>query len=146
MAYAPGIDLGTLKLLPEANRSSSYQLNGATTTGTWTDCWGAEVPNPYVPKGAKAIRVKFALQFAGNGAYDYARALLRKNGSTTTAAAQLADLVAYDVDAPADGYGSQFGEVDVLCDENGIIEYYIYAASGGRAAGTLYLNTIGYWM
>ncbi len=146
MAYAPGVDLGTLKLLPEASRPSAWQVNGSTTRDAWTDAWGSGTPNPYTPKGVKALRLKFAVVFTGDGAYDYAGVSLRKNGSSITDTDQLHRLVCYQTNAPTGTTPSMYGEVDCLCDEDGIIEYYIQSASGARADGTLYLSTIGYWM
>lgn len=143
MAYAPGVDLGTLKMIPEESRPSSWQLSGSTTRDSWTVAWTA---NSYAPYGAKAIRLKVSLSFTGDGTVDYASCKLRKYGSSVTDDDQCLSVVTYSPNAPTGVTPASYREIDVLCDENGVVEYYLYGASGSRADGILSMSTIGYWM
>ena len=144
LSHRNDIDVGTLKIIPEVNRSSVWQLNGSVTRGVWTDMLTG--PNPYTPKGVKAVRLKWALAWTGDTALNYGYALLRQNGSAAISGLQTHELVVRQNDAPAEEV-SFYGEVDVLCDTDGLVEYYLYATNGTtRADGTLYLTTIGYWL
>lgn len=131
----------TSKLLPEENRATDWQLDAAETSGVWTDAW---VSNDYTPSGAVRITMKVALTWTGNDSADFAYALLRQNGSATTDPNALHQIVAWQTDAPSGKLVQWYNELECLCDANGVVEYYIYTASGERIAGTLYLETIGY--
>lgn len=143
VAYAPGVDVGTLKLIPEASRSSAWQLS-AGASAAFADAWGAGIANPYTPEGVKALLLQYLVTFTGDGVDDECRFLLRKNGSAVTDAVRLIRCTAFYTTLPTGKTLRNSGLVIVECDIDGIVEYINDTAA--TVTGTLYLNTMGYYL
>lgn len=136
-----GGDVGTLKLIPEASRPAAYVLNAGTATSFTDVDFG-----PYRPVGTKALRLKFALLWTGDGVQDYAQVNLRQNGSAETDTERLI-LVGEQYSNLGSGVlRSMYGEIGcLLCDASGIIEYSWLAGATPTTRG-FYLNIEGYYL
>ncbi len=129
----------TLHFIAEADRPSSNVLNNGTAT-SWADVdFGA-----YVPTGVKALLLKCTSIWVGDGAKDYNRYVLRKNGSSVTNQIQLNSIYDELTNMTAGKSKTTISQLIIDCDTDGIIEYQTYA--GGAAAGSLSLNIIGYYI
>ncbi len=131
--------VGTLHLIPEASRSSAWVLNGGTAN-TFTDVDFSA----YVPHGVTALKLKWAVTWTGNGSVDYSQWELRKNGSAITDSDQLAIAGCYFTNLASGVTMGTWGQFDVLCDSDGIIEYRFF--QGNTTVGALYLNIEGYYL
>jgi hypothetical protein len=126
---------GLLHMIPEANRPSTWVLNGgAATTPTTVDF------SAYVPKGVKALVLLVAIVFNGNAIADYVLAYARQNGSTETTDAKVRLASAERTNLPAGVYVANTTQKTVLCSNSGVIDYWISSANGG-----LYLNLLGFY-
>ena len=143
MAFAPGVSLGPLILIPEASRYTTWQLSAGAAT-SFTDAWGAGVANPYTPKGVKGLLLQYLSTFTGDGVDDESLFLLRKNGSAVTNSVALVRCGAFRGALTLNITIRNSGLVVVECDSDGIIEYI--NSTGATAIGTLYLVTHGYYM
>lgn len=148
MAYAPGVNLGPLILIPEANRK--WAFSGFTTIGVaWNDCnLGSTGTLKVIPAGAKAVLLWTEIGMTGvTGATDYIITYLRKNGSTSTTTPNLVQLAAvgWNLGAGLSVYDYQMVVVEV--DSSGIFEYQDLARGGaGDASGILQIFCMGYYM
>ena len=139
MAYAPGIDLGTLKLIPEASRPAAWLLSGGAAT-TFTDVSFAA----YTPAGVKALYLQYGISWTGNGVADYSGWQLRKNGSSETARNKTVVVMDYLTNLASGSVREVDGVLIVECDTSGIIEYRFLG--GAAAVGGLYLSPLGYYL
>lgn len=144
MAYAPANDLGTLKIIPEANRPSTYLINGYATFGFgWVDVDCSSI----VPKGTKAVMLFLTMVFTGDGTTDAVYSFFRKNGSSATAEQQLPYIINQLTNLGAGISVQQTSLIVVELDTSGIFEHSQLRRSGGGAAtGSLSAIPIGYYL
>lgn len=124
----PEPSCGTLHMLSESSRPSSWVLAGGTAT-TFTDVDFSS----YVPYGVKALYLKIYL--SRNGGSVINNLYLRANGSSETDTDKIHEFAAYS--------SSTFVielEAVIECDMNGIIEYT------QTNPGDVYLNILGYYI
>jgi len=130
---------GTLHIIPEADRSSSWPLSGGNTTSFTDVDFGA-----WTPSGVKAVLVYGFLThpYQPGG---YFGSCFRKNGSTETNNQRLQAEIIYNNNLNAGKtIEYYFSSIIIECDENGIIEYRNFA--GATLTGGLYLNIMGYYI
>lgn len=128
------------RLIPWASRPASPVVDASTTRGSWTPVDFSA----YAPPGVVALELAWILSFVGDDSLDYAQAILRMNGSTSTDPDQGARLTHFEVNCAngvtSSGYGAHWEQ----CDVGRVIQYYLYSSSGARGDGILSLNIRGY--
>ena len=137
MSFAPGVDVGTLKLIPEASRPG-WVLSGGTASSFTDVDFG-----PYRPAGTKALLISWYMSWSGNGADDGAMVILRKNGSAVFDDSKQARLDDHHTNLGGSIQRAVTGERIVECDANGIIEYGFVTVPTTRS---LYLTIFGYYL
>jgi hypothetical protein len=129
--------VGKLHIIPEDERPSTYVLAAGSSTAPPVDVDFSS----YVPKGVKALLLKYIFRWAGNNTLDYVEAYLGPNGNLTWVFGQTTIIRHYRTDLPSGTTIGHAGKIIVLCDEDGVIEYFL-----SDAAGDLWLNIIGYYL
>jgi len=129
--------VGRLYVIPEGSRSASWTLAGGSAVS-----WADVDFSAYVPTGVKCLLLSYILRWTGDGAYDRTAVQLRKNGATETSTSKLVRFeCGTDNLAAGVGFGTG-GQIMVLCDSDGVIEYQFL---GSDATGSLWLVVLGYW-
>jgi len=133
-------DIGTLHLLPDKNRPTSFLLSAGSST-SWTDAWSSSVSLLYVPVGVKALYLKGRTVFDGDGALDTGYGYVRRDGSVSSSDYQFAWLGVGRENLTSGIYVVNAGEFTVECSEYGIVEYKVTNANTD-----LYLTIFGYYI
>jgi hypothetical protein len=128
--------IGRLHIIPEDERPGSWILSsGSSLTFADVDF------SAYVPKGVTALLLKFEVGFTGDGALDTGVAYFRPNGSSETSTIKLTQVENYRTNYTAADWIDNGQNITLLCDEDGIIEYYV-----NDADCDLWLNIVGYYL
>lgn len=131
--------VGTLHLIPEEDRPTSWVLSvGAATSYTDVNF------SAYVPVGVKALYLNYAISWVGDGVADYSGWNLIKKGSSPTSYQQSVQILDYHQNLTSGIRRQIYGVVTVGCDANGYIQYRFY--NGNTAVGALYLAPLGYYI
>lgn len=128
--------MGTLHMIPEADRPATWVLSGGSAT-SFTDVDFSS----YVPIGVKALHLKYIIRWNGDGVRDSGYAWLRQNGSSVVDGEQLVRLEMYRTNYTSGLTIGQGSSSVVLCDTNGIVEYKV-----DTSTTSLWLNVEGYYI
>ena len=129
---------GTYIPLPHVNRPSAWVLSGGTAD-SYTDVDFSS----YVPTGVKALRLRYQINWTGDGAQDVATWNLRQNGVTTTDNDRMYTLGLFHTNWDSGKQKREYGQLTMICDSDGVIEY---KSNYSPARGYLYLNIQGYYI
>ena len=136
LVFSDDNNIGTLHIIPEADRPDAWVLNaGAATTFTDVDF------GTYTPAKVKGLYLKYMVRFGGNGVLDIGRVHFRANGSTGTDINKQVRVDIYRKDMTNGITIGQTGGISLECDSSGVIEYI-----ANDAAVDLYLNILGYYI
>lgn len=129
--------VGTLHMIPEADRPSTWVSAGNAATWTEVDF------SAYVPYGTTALLLLAVTRMTGNNVYDYCLWQIRALGSSETVGEKTGRFGFHWNNMPTYLYGFDLSQV-FRCSKEGKIQYQQYA--GVTVGGYLYLNIQGYYI
>jgi hypothetical protein len=121
MSILSAVDCGTLKLVPEASRTSDKDLHDTSVSDTWEECDLSHL----VPNGTKAILGYAEIKSAS--AVD-AMILLVRDGAGTDTNLNRTRCLRFEAEIGATGF-TAFGGIVIIKATNGIFDYRQYSSS-----------------